>query len=70
MKYLIKENKGECYIFITLVVFLLINSIIDKITHLQIAGFFLILLSGVLRLIIFNKTKKATIIQTNNIRSY
>ncbi|MFQ6860344.1 MAG: hypothetical protein ACLROI_05985 [Beduini sp.] len=58
MKRLIKENKGEFLIFITLIGFLLVNSIIDKITVVQVSGFLLILIAGLLRILVFNKLCK------------
>ena len=58
MKRLIKENKGEFLIFITLIGFLLVNSIIDKITVVQVSGFLLILVAGLLRILVFNKLCK------------
>lgn len=58
MKRLIKENKGEFLIFITLIGFLLVNSIIDKITVVQVSGFLLILIAGLLRILVFNKLYK------------
>lgn len=58
MKRLIKENKGEFLIFITLIGFLLVNSIIDKITVVQISGFLLILFAGLLRILVFNNLYK------------
>lgn len=58
MKRLIKENKGEFLIFITLIGFLFVNSIIDKITVVQVSGFLLILIAGLLRILVFNKLYK------------